>query len=508
MSTAIRETEWKYEVPSGAPLPDLRGLPGVAGQTEGGEVTLEATYHDTATFDLARAGITLRSRTGGSDPGWHLKVPLEPGTRTELRLPLSEGPPEEFVELLTARLRGRALRPVATITTRRHVTILADAQGQALAEVALDRVISENLGDGSALKRWDEVEVELVGGAAGGGRLLKAADRSLRRAGLTRADRGTKLEAALAGSLPEPRPAAQPPSPTSTSAGEVLTAYLSEQFEELLHQDLLVRRDEPDSVHRMRVAARRIRGVLQDFRRLLRTAQADELISELRWLGQELGRARDMEVLCDLLLAQLDRIPVESVIGPVQARIAGHYAPRTAAAEEQVRKTLASRRYTRLLDALEAFIARPPLVAGAEKPGAEVLPRFLDRARRRVDRRMRKAAAISPGIERDRALHDARKAAKRARYAGEAVSVVCGKRALKSAKAFKKVQSVLGEHHDAVIATGELRRLAVQAHGERENAFTYGLLYERLAIRAEVLEGRARHAWKRARRRKRTAWMR
>lgn len=507
MSTAIRETEYKYEAPPGTSLPDLRGLPRVASQSEDREDRLDATYHDTATYDLARAGITLRHRTGGSDAGWHLKVPSgRSETRTELRLPGDSELPAEFVELLTARLRGRALRPVATITTQRRRRVLADASGEALAEVALDTVTAVATGHPAELIHWSEVEVELADSVDDddGDRLLKAADRALRRKGLTRARYRMKLDAALAGELPQPVRAMRPKK--STGAGDVVLAYVRAQFEELVGLDLLVRRAEPDAIHRMRVAARRIRAALQEFRRLFRGAEIEALISELRWLGEELGRARDEEVLRDLLVEQLGHVPVESVLGPVKARIIGHFAPRLAVADRRVRQSLDSRRYLEMLDALDAFVANPPLVADAERCAARELPRLVRHSQRRVKRRMRAALGASAD-ERDGALHEARKAAKRARYAAETASLSLGKQPRKSAKALKKVQSTLGDQHDAVMARDALRGLAIRANGEGENAFTYGLLHARQDERANRLSERARHEWRRANRPKRTAWM-
>jgi CHAD domain-containing protein len=501
MANAIQETELKYEAPPGAMLPDLRGLPHVASQSESDGVNLEATYHDTATYDLARAGITLRQRTGGGDAGWHLKVPRGHHTRTELRLPLGEEMPEEFTDLLTARLRGQALQPVATISTRRRTCVLADDAGIPVAEIAVDTVTAQALGHSSSLTRWDEIELELVDGVEDGRNLLKAADRRLRHFGLTRARHQMKLEVALAGDMPQ-APSEAKRLKKSSSAGDVVLAYLRGQFEELLYLDLLVRRDEPDAIHRMRVAARRMRAALQESRRLMRGAEAENVISELRWLGQELGSARDEEVLCDLLVTQLGEVPVENRLGPVQARVAGHFAPRMAAAEANLRTALASTRYVELLNNLEAFLAAPPFTADAEERATSVLPHLVRRSRRRVNRRMHAAldAAATDG-GRDSALHEVRKAAKRARYVAEVASPVVGKPARKSAKAFKKVQSTLGDQHDAVIAAESLRGLAIRAYGAGENAFTYGLLHERLNERAASLAGRAEDEWERAARR-------
>jgi CHAD domain-containing protein len=506
------ETERKYEAVPGAPLPDLRGLPDVASQSEFDEITLEAVYYDTATYDLARAGITLRRRSGGDDSGWHLKIPHgRRGTRTELRVPL-EGvdgaeaePPAELAGLLTARLRGRSLQPVATIGTHRRRSMLADADGSALAELALDTVTAEALGPNSSLTRWNEVEIELADGVRDGGRLLKAADRKLRRSGLVRSPHRMKLEVALAGALPEA--AEDTPPSASATAGDVVLSCLRSQYDELLRRDMLVRRDEPDAIHRMRVSARRARAALQEFDRLFRGTDAEHLSNELRWLGADLGRARDEQVLRDLLITQLDLVPGESVLGPVRARLVGHYAPRLAAAERIVLGTLDSERYLTLLDTFEAFLAHPALADAAARRATGVLPHLVRRSQRRVTRRMSVAAQVPEGGARDSALHDARKAAKRARYAAEVASIVVGKKARKSAKALEKVQSELGDHHDAVIAADALRMLAIRAHAEGESAYTYGLLNERQNARAARYAECAEYRWRQANRGKRKAWM-
>jgi hypothetical protein len=67
---------------------------------------------------------------------------------------------------------------------------------------------------------------------------------------------------------------------------------------------------------------------------------------------------------------------------------------------------------------------------------------------------------------------------------------------------------VLGDHHDGVVARATIRELGVQAHLAGENAFTFGVLYEQDACRAEDLEAQARRAWKRAAKRKYSAWLR
>jgi CHAD domain-containing protein len=288
----------------------------------------------------------------------------------------------------------------------------------------------------------------------------------------------------------------------------VILAYARAQVATLMLFDPLVRRDEPDAVHQMRVATRRLRSMLSSFGQVLRRDESARLGGELKWLGGVLGAARDAEVLDAHLREGLEQMPPELVMGPAKARVRVHFAPVEADARAAVLEALDSERYLALLDGLDRLLADPPLTPEARQPAAEVLPPAVRRTRRRLRRRMRRARATPAGPDRDAALHEARKAAKHARYSAEAVSPAFGKPARRFAKRVKQVQSVLGDHHDSVVARAAIRELGVQAHLAGENAFTFGVLYESDACRASDLEAQARHAWKQASRPKYSAWMR
>src|SRR6266487_207618 len=113
----------------------------------------------------------------------------------------------------------------------------------------------------------------------------------------------------------------------------------------------MIRRDEPDSVHDMRVAIRRLRSTLKSAGKDMGMPAAGRLRAELKWLGGVLGEARDNEVLASYLRARLAEVPAEQVMGPVQAR----------------------------------------------QPAADVWPAAVRRARRRVRRRARRAARSPAG---------------------------------------------------------------------------------------------------------------
>src|SRR5262249_28246825 len=147
----------------------------------------------------------------------------------------------------------------------------------------------------------------------------------------------------------------------------------------------------------------------------------EALRAELKWLAGELGEARDAEVLEAELQGRLAALPAELLLGPVQARVTSHFAPREASARESVLEALDSGRYVRLLDALTGLVGRP-----ADGPDAESLAHAVGRAYRRLRRRAKAAAATPAGGARDTALHETRKASKEVRYAAECAGPAAG----------------------------------------------------------------------------------
>jgi CHAD domain-containing protein len=284
-------------------------------------------------------------------------------------------------------------------------------------------------------------------------------------------------------------------------------AYLKVQVAKLAELEPQVRTDEFDSVHQMRVATRRLRGTLRSFGMVIPRSETRDLAAELTWLGGLLGAARDGEVLPGHLQATLEPVPVELLIGPVQARVQGYFAPRRASAREQVIEAFGSERYVKLLANLDRLAHDPPFGPQAAAPARHVLPGAVRQAYRQADKRMRRARRAPRGYDHDVALHEARKSARRARYAAEAASPAAGQPARTFAKQMKRVQSVIGDHQDAVIARQAARDLGISAHLAGENAFTYGLLYERELHQAERLQARARKVWKKASRRRYRRWM-
>jgi CHAD domain-containing protein len=505
MVTEHRETERKYEAGSaGFALPPLDRLPGVASVCDVQQETLEAEYYDTGDLRLINAGVTLRRRRGGGDEGWHLKLPAGQDTRRELRRALTDHEttiPEELAGLVRAYSRGEPLEPVAHITTVRRRRTLMDAGGTSLAEVVADDVMSQTLGRTTTITSWQEAEVELTGGDLD---LLRAADRLLRRSGLRRAGTSAKLARALADRLAGPSPGAA--LTAASTAGDAVLRYLRAQAGRMKAADPLVRRAEPDSVHQMRVASRRLRSTLRSFRAIVRAGDTKHLRGELRWLGRVLGAARDDEILAERLDGHLRQFPRELVMGPVAARLRLYFAPRETAARQAVAEALDSERYLALLDELDRLLTGPPLTAAAARPAGDELPAAVARADKATRKRMRRALRLPPGAERETALHSARKAAKRARYAAEVLRPVSGKPAARFTRKMKKIQSVLGDHQDAVITRETARELGAVAALAGENSFAYGVMHEREHAETSRLQHRAEKVWDRASRARYRRW--
>ncbi|MFD9867956.1 CHAD domain-containing protein [Streptomyces niveus] len=523
MADTKREIERKYELPvrpadgdSGSRphgpslLPDLTKVRAVSAVTARGVTELDAVYHDTPDLRLTAGSLTLRRRTGGADEGWHLKFPVGDGVRDEIRAPLSDTLPGELAALVRSRVRGAELTPVVRLRTSRDTSLLVDEAGRTLAEVAVDTVRAERgpagTRGGTGTAEWTEIEVELADD--GDPALLDAVEKVLRKAGVRPSSARSKLARALAetelateGTGPGKRDAAATKRAPVT-AGDHVLAYVREQADAIVSYDPAVRRDLPDSVHQLRVATRRMRSAFRTYGKVLDRDATRPIGAELKWLAGELGVDRDQEVLAERLTAGVDAHDTTLLLGPVHARLRIWDAAGRTDARTRTLAVLDSPRYLRLLDSVAALLADPPLLDGAGRKPAKVLPRAVVKDYERLAGRVEHALGLAPGEERDLALHDARKAAKRARYAADAAEPAIGKPAKRFSKRMKDVQTVLGDHQDSVVARDALRDLAVQAHAAGESAFTWGLLYGEEESRAADRERELPRIWRKSAKRK------
>ena len=286
-------------------------------------------------------------------------------------------------------------------------------------------------------------------------------------------------------------------------AGPVLLALLATQTIELFRRVEEIRTDTPDAVHAARVAARRMRSALAAFRPLVDRDVTDPVRDELRWLAGTLSEARDVEVVLARLDRLLDEEPPGLVVGPVRARIDAAYAARAKVASAAVLSALDSGRYLALTRTLEQLVTAPPWSPHAHEKAHRVLLPCVRGEWDLLARRVEAIQAVDPGADTtgetlDRAVHEARKQAKRLRYVVEALVPRWGGDARALARAAREIAQLLGERQDTVVTRRDLLALAEEATRAGESAFTYGRLHARESDRRAVLDRQFEELWVRA----------
>lgn len=258
-----------------------------------------------------------------------------------------------------------------------------------------------------------------------------------------------------------------------SSATRALTDYLNAQIDEIENGDEELRHGGgEDPVHDTRVAVRRLRSTLRVFAKLLDRQKVGDADVELKWFAALLGDVRDCEVQERRFAEALDGMPDELILGPVRSRIRNDLQAIELPARARLDEAMDSDRYRALLTVLRDWRYEPPV---AQQISAAALRRRARRAERKADRRLAEAL----GSDDNELLHRARKAAKRARYAAELRNPL-DKRAKRTVKHYKRIQSLLGDHQDTVVATHTLRQMALAAGTTvGENGFSYGMLYAR-----------------------------
>ncbi|MFP3460305.1 CYTH and CHAD domain-containing protein [Arthrobacter globiformis] len=535
------ETEKKYDVDPGTVLPDLAAIAGVGSVGKPHDAELEAVYFDTEDLVLASRRITLRRRSGGADAGWHVKLPPDPassseegpGSRREIHAPLGQADvvPPKLLAHLHAYLRGSDPKPVARLNTRRTTHPIYGDDGVHLADLVDDTVEAELLQGGGGggkpagqKQQWREWELELVHGQP---EVFKAAEAVLAAAGARPSAHESKLRRALGEAAPKTAGAAGPEDTAATAGAAkqpggrkpgkkwpvsaVVSAYLAEQISEILATDARVRLEEPDAVHAMRSAARRVRSALAVYRKLYGKGAVGRLRDELKWLGRILGTPRDAEVMQDRLRTHADKLPPGQGTDDVKQRIERELGARLDAGYRKAQEVLLTDRYFRLLDDLEDFRDHPPVRPSASAPARKAARKLVGKSAKRLRRAHKSALRVKdgvgekPGMElkdataHETALHQVRKDAKRLRHAAETVDPVFGRRAAKLAKAAHKQQTILGDHHDSVMARIFLGKLAGGPDVPEPVDAAYGSLLKREQKVAAKAEAKYRKAHRKSR---------
>ena len=454
------EREIKLAAETGIVLPDLTGA--VPGLTVGPKsvLHLEAIYYDTPALSLARWGVTLRSRSGEAGPAWTLKLPESAVaaelSRHELTFDEPVGAVPSSVRLAArSYARSQPLGPVVRLNTERTEFALA-IDGQPLATLCDDTVVAD--GAPEPINVFREIEVELADGAPDAA--VAAIISRLRDAGCKDDEAPVpKAIRALGPRAFDSPDVVIPKAGKKATVGVLVRHSLATSVTEIIrqHPGVCVG-DDPEALHQLRVAARRLRSDLRTFAPLLDRHLTNWLRDELKWLGTALGRGRDADVLAERLRSQVSRLPARDAksVDLLLQRL----AETGQDAFEHILATLDEERYVALLDALVDVATAPKF--GPEPSGLAdraARPIFIDIVRKPWRRLERAVDALSPEAP-DTAYHAVRIRAKRVRYAVEAVTPLYGKEASRFAKAIADVQSVLGKNQDTTVAEAWLRQAA------------------------------------------------
>jgi len=434
--------------------------------------TLRSVYFDTADLALWRGGLVLRVRADGRRRivGVKTRGVVRGGlvVREEVEAPLVGGAPDPrraapgalLASISEPRLRraveraAGGARLVPRVETRFRRKELHLRLGTAAIELAVDE---GEVRAGRQRLPIHELELELRSGPT---RLLfdlalrLAADVELRPSALGKAERGF---ARLLGEEARPTRAEAVTLGSDASVEAMLRTVFGECVRHLTaNQPAAAHGGDPEGVHQMRVGARRLRSALRLFHPWLPAHTTQALSDELRWLGSELGAARDLDVFSGDLLGPLarerpDDKGLAALLEAAEAARAEAYAAARAA--------LASRRYALLVLRLGRFVESPPSRRGARAalraPARPAVRRLLRRRAARMQALGDRLEQLSP-----RELHRLRIRTKRLRYAIELVGALFGEKdGARAARRLAELQDVLGHLNDLAGAESLLTQL-------------------------------------------------
>jgi inorganic triphosphatase YgiF len=499
MPTRTPEFELKFSAPADFAAGALALQAGIQ-HVELPAQNLVAVYYDTDDLRLARAGVTLRYRTGdGDDAGWTLKLPAQdkPALRDEVRIENGKsGVPDEARRLVTAFARGSELLRVVKLRTRRRRWSLRETDGREVAELVDDRV---SVLDGRRVtQRFRELELEARAGDRAG---LKPIEAALGEMGFAQSSQMPKAVRALGPKAAEPSdiPEGTSVSPRSPVA-EAVAAAIASAVHRLMVHDPYARLHDAEGIHQMRVSARRLRGHLRTFASVVEPTWADGLTSELRWLARALGVVRDLDVL-------LEKLRDEADVGAGIAPMLHVLEERQTSARRSLDKALGSDRYIALLERLIQAAGAPSLTDAALEPCRSALPRLVGDTWSLL---VIAVIDLEEGATDDK-YHQVRIQAKRARYAAEAAASCLGRRAGPDAQRFaqhvEEVQNVLGSRQDSVVFRQALLEEAARRAGDGQFNLAAGRLIGRQDQLIMECDARFREVWRAMNRKKNREWL-
>jgi adenylate cyclase len=433
----------------------LQRHPALTAATAREQHKLVSIYYDSGRLALRRAGILLRLRKQGTSWQQTIKRQIDSDGGLTLR-PEWQAPylnHFDFSHVDDAELRdwlqrdklaGRIAAVFETNFRRTIWTLNPAPDTRILAK--LDRGWIASNGRRETIS---ELELQLVSGSVDSLYVLAlelAQTQALPPLLLSKAERGYRL---FLDTPPAPVKAGSVP---IDAADTPLAAFRQIALDCLSHLQLnhdgAVRSDDPEYVHQMRVATRRLRAALRMFRPVLPASFAEQLVPPMRELMQALGQARDLDVLMAEIVSPVAKaLPDE----PRLTDLASAITIRLYAARSNIRHVLRQPAYSRLLLTAGSLLQRAPFV---EPPETDV-PSLLQFADRRLRNQLKKILVLADAARVDYppSLHELRIGIKRLRYAIEFFGpMIPGKSGIAAIKRLAGLQEELGQLNDLASA--------------------------------------------------------
>lgn len=461
----MAEIEAKFIVRRPEQIEDALRALGDAGFaiTDRGETTHTDRYFDTADWSVLGAGWACRIRRRNKDATLTLKSLHGPDGNVFVRDEVSQAMPELLTppsappgaakQQLDEIIDGKPVVELFVSSCQRTVYLVEKTDPEpVLIELDIDRtrIEAEKATEkATGTLEFTELEIELKSGGAA--ELARAAAVLRDQAGLIPA-KYSKFERGLQAAGLEPEALLENPGPPVIGEHDPILTLL---YSDLAEQLSIVRRQhpralegvDPEGVHQMRVATRRLRALMKAFRSMLGDEVVSRFNAELRWLARNLGHARDADV-------------TERDAGQAPPTGAGLYqrflAQETVSAYDQLVEVLQGERCAALENELSRFISAGPTATMRQQFGGLSIAEC---AREVVQTALQKLLAHGDAIDADAAatqLHKLRIEAKRFRYLLDFFSTVQPEKWLQLTEAVKRLQDILGEHQDAVTAQARI----------------------------------------------------
>jgi triphosphatase len=473
------------------------------------------TYLDTDDWRIHRAGFALRIRSESGKSEATLKSLHSAGTEVADRREVSESLEQADSESIRHLMGpvGRRVQAVSGVhallplfevrTSRQRFAIRREDEAQQLGEIALDEtVISRPHGEPQTSLQRVEVEA-LTEVHEPLQTLVKTlrSDCALEPASDTKYSQGLKSVGLAPGTAPEFSPTAVEPSmPMVDVALANLRRYLSAWH---LHEPGARLGDNPEELHDLRVAGRRLDAILRQFRSSL-PAAFPRIRPTLKKVLRALGEVRDLDVALSELetfrggLSESDQENAE----PLKQYLVSE----RGRARERMLSVLDSASVQKNLQQLTSLLAAPSAASQQSSPTLTLALNVAPDMIRRRYRKVRKGADLLGSNSAMEAYHEVRGRVKKLRYALEAVAVIYGKPADEMLRALRRWQERLGVQQDAAVASRRLQALA----SAPPKGFPPGTLFlmGRLAQHYSSDAERARKLYAKGYRRVRGRWKR